>query len=194
MPRALPSILAASVLLCGCPPKAPPESAVPAGPPPAVGVVQVQIDPVQRAAAAAAPKGPTPVEQAALRVLDEARPRVTTCYQAALARDVNTYGEVLVRIVVDGEGRVTEAAASLDTVGDRELVTCVEDLVRSIAFPAPGAAGLTLRYPFLFSSDLTPPEVVRAMMEQHGLLPREPNDPDVDDPERTPPTGTVETW
>jgi outer membrane biosynthesis protein TonB len=157
-------------------------------------LVQVQIAPEQKAAAVAAPKGPTPVEEAALRVLDEARPRAATCYQAALARDVNIYGEVLVRIAVGSDGRVTEAASSLDTVGDHDLVTCVEDMVRALSFPAPGGDGLTLRYPFLFSSDLTPPEVVRAMLEQHGLLPQEPADPDIDAPDRIPPSGTVETW
>lgn len=194
MLRAPLACLAASSLFCGCPPKAPPAAAVPTGPPPAVGLVQVQIAPEQKAAAATAPKGPTPVEQASLRVLDEARPRAAMCYQAALARDVNVYGEVLVRIVVGPGGQVTEAASSLDTVGDLELVTCIEDMVRSLGFPAPGGEGLTLRYPFLFSSDLTPPEVVRAMMGQHGLLPQEPVDPDIGAPDRVPPSGTVETW
>ena len=182
-------------LLCGaCLERVPPApAAAPApAPVPVAGIVRVQVDPAQRAQAQ--PKGPSAAELAVLAALDEARPRATSCYQAALVRDPYVYGEVLVRIALDPAGRVEDASAVLDTVGDRELVACVERLTQALRYPAPAGSGLQLRYPFLFSSDLTPPEVVRAMMAQHGLLQEDALEADMEAPERAPAPGTLETW
>jgi TonB family protein len=192
MPAHIPLGAVALLALVGCPPKVPPGVAPPvAALPPAAGVVQVQVDPTL---ARQNPARKPPAEVAALQVLDGARPRAASCYQAALARDVAIHGEVLVRVVIDPGGRVRSVEAVMDTVGDRELVSCVERLVEALRFPAPGQEGLNLRYPFLFSTDLTPPEVVRAMLAAHGLIEEEAQRVDVEDPERESSSGTVETW
>ena len=187
-----PLFLALSV---GCPAQVPPEAPVPsAGPAPTAGVVSVQVDP---AAVAQAPssRGPSAAEERVLQVLDGARERAISCYTRALQADPYLYGEVQMRLVLDAEGRVVEASSRMDTVGDLELVRCVERSVQGQHYPAPGGEGLTMRYPFLFTSDLTPPEVVRAMKANAGLLEEEPRGLDLETLEGGPTDhGTVETW
>ncbi len=189
----LVSLAVLSLVLGGCPPKAPPPEAAPvATGVPTAGVISVQVDPA--VAAQAKTKGPSRAEEAVLRALDDAQPRAVSCYTAALQNDPNLYGDVVVRLVLDAEGRVTEASSVMDTVGDRELVSCVERLAHALSYPEPGGEGLSLRYPFLFTSNLTPPEVVRAMKVHHGLIHDEPGTADIEAPERQPLQGTVETW
>jgi hypothetical protein len=198
MPRPLTAPATALCLLAlavGCPEKVPPAAPVPdPGPAPTAGVVSVQVNP-EAVARAGANRGPGSAEERVLQVLHTARERAVSCYTQALQADPYLYGEVLVRLVLDGEGRVVEASSRMDTVGDLELVHCVERLVQAQQYPAPGGDGLELRYPFLFSSDLTPLEVVRAMKAAHGLLDEEPAGLDLETLDGGPTShGTVETW
>lgn len=190
------SIVILSLAVIGCAPKVAPPAAAPeaaSGAVPTAGVIEVQVDPV--AAAQAKPTGPDKAEQAVLEALVAAQPRATSCYTAALEADPYLYGEVVVRLALDAEGRVLEAVSLMDTVGDRELVSCVERLAHALSYPAPGGEGLSLRYPFLFTSNLTPPEVVRAMKAHHGLIEEgTPGTVDIEAPGRVPDEGTIEGW
>jgi len=182
--------------LCGCLEQVPPESSVPAatGTPPSAGLVSVKLDP-EAVARALAERGPSNIEVAVLRVLDAASERATSCYTKALERDPYLYGEVLLRLELDAEGRVSQAESSMDTLGDQDLVGCVERLVQALHFPAPGGEGMSLRYPFLFTSDLTPPEVVRAMKANHGLVEDEAPGLDLETLDGVDPsTGMYDTW
>jgi hypothetical protein len=187
--------LAFLVFAVGCPEKVPPTAPVPAAAPaPTAGVVSVEVDP-EAVARAGASREPVGVEERVLQVLDGARERAVSCYTQALQANPYLYGEVLVRLVLDADGGVIEASSRMDTVSDLELVHCVERLVQGQHYPAPGGEGLELRYPFLFSSDLTPPEVVRAMKAAHGLLDEEPEGLDLETLDGGPTGhGTVETW
>ncbi len=183
-------------LAVGCPEKAPPESAVQQpGEPPTAGVVSVQVDP-EAVARALAEKGPSEGELAVLRALDGARERAVSCYTQALQKAPYLHGEVLMRLKLDADGQIIEASSRMDTVGDLDLVGCVERLVQAQRYPAPGGQGIELRYPFLFTSDLTPPEVVRAMKANHGLLEGEEQQGlDLDTLDGADPsTGTIDTW
>ena len=126
--------------------------------------------------------------------IDVVRPQSLACYQAALRRNPYAYGEVVVAVSVDGEGRARDASVVLETLGDDALVTCIEGIVRNVKFPVPGTPGTNGRYPFLFTSDLTPPEVVRALQDRYGLLPPEPMETDHKGMFQQPPLGTVVTW
>jgi hypothetical protein len=192
--RRLASLTVGAVLLVGCPDKTPPQAVIPAGHAPSAGVISVQLNP-ELAASAAAPRGPSPSEQAVLAVLDAARERAVSCYAAALERDPRLYGEVVIKLELDVDGGIVQAGAILDTLGDRDMVGCVERLVQAQRFPAPGVEGYTLRYPFLFSTDHTPLEVVRAMKAQHGLIEEEPAGLDLETIDGGATRhGTVETW
>ena len=172
----------------------PPEPPVPkASSKAGVTLVQVAVDP--GAAHVPPPRVDDDAEAAIIAVLDQAQPRAVSCYQAALKRDPYVYGEVLVRLELGDDGALKAAEAVMDTVGDNELVSCVERLVASLRYPRPRSALEAIRYPFLFTSDLTPPEVVRAMKAADGLIEEEEQGTvDVDAPDGGPPVGTVETW
>lgn len=163
-------------LLGACAPHAarPPEAL------PRAGVVEVKRE------------SPTvPERDAVLRVLALANP--TACYEAALARDPAAYGEVVVRFRIGAAGLVEDSVPTFSTLGDDVAERCVADAVRRLQFPAPSHPGLTVVYPFLFTSDGTPPEVARALKLRYGLV---TDDPEIDltDPKAEPPPGVVLVW
>ncbi len=128
-------------------------------------------------------------------VFRSAEPEAQICYQRALKTDPYLYGEVVVRFVLGPEGEVADANAVMDTLGDPQLVACVEDLVASLEFPLQDSGIRGGRYPFLFVSDLTPPEVVRALRVQYGMaLPEDSNDREPGALDQQPEFGTVEVW
>lgn len=103
-------------------------------------------------------------------VLDAANPSFQDCYAQALARDPRLFGEVTLRVVLDAQGGVSESSAVLSTLSDAQAVACVEGVVADLSFPAPSRTPLAMRYPVVFTSSATPPEVRRALMLNNGLL------------------------
>ncbi len=164
--------LLGSCLAGGCAPK--PAST------PTAGWVEAHVD---------AP--PTAERAAILTVL--ARANVSPCYDAALARNPHTYGEVVVRFSIGAAGVVTESAPSLATLADDEAARCVADVVRTLQFSAPSRAGLTVLYPFVFTSNTTAPEAARALKLRYGLV-VEDLDADLTDARKDPPAGVVISW
>lgn len=152
----------------------------PIAPPPKAGLVEV-----------ARTSPAVPERQAVLRVLAGAQP--VACYEAALARNPAAYGEVVVRFTIGAAGLVDDAAPQFSTLADDVAERCVADSVRRLQFPAPSRPGLTVVYPFLFTSDGTPPEVARALKVRYGLL-SEDVDADLTDPKAEPPPGVVLVW
>ncbi len=115
------------------------------------------------------PRGPEAERAAMLAVLKEADAACRVCYERAVARDPYAYGDIQVLITLGADGSVAEARPRYSTTGDPELDACVLERVRHLRFPPPSRDGLTLSYPFIFTSDLTPAEVTRSLLVQHGL-------------------------
>lgn len=149
-------------------------------PPAGAGFVEAHVD---------AP--PTAERAAVLAVLSGAN--AASCYDAALARNPNAYGEVVVRFSLDAAGVVTDSVPSLATLGDDEAARCVADLVRTLHFAPPSHAGLKVVYPFVFTSNATPPEAARALKLRYGLI-VEDLDADLTDARKKPPAGVVISW
>jgi hypothetical protein len=180
LPRSLPRRVPAALLLLGaCVPKPPPVTD-PLPPPPSAGLVEVS-----GVAAKAAPR------DTLLRTLATAL--VAPCYEGALTRDPHRYGEVVVRFTTVADGSVPEAEVFLSTLADDVAEACVVAAVRALAFPAVTADRLTVIYPFLFTSDATPPEVARALKVRYGLMPADPPGDPTNPKESTPP-GVVYLW
>jgi len=106
-----------------------------------------------------------------LAVLQQTNAPALDCYVAALATHPNVYGELRVKIHVGQDGAVQTAGTIVGTVNHAGLEACVLETVRGLTFPQPRQEdGVRVSYPFLFTSDTTPPEVVRALRIRHGLL------------------------
>ena len=117
---------------------------------------------------------------------------VTPCYAALLVREPAAYGEVVVEVVVGRDGVVTEGRVYFSTLAE-EAARCVVDVVRSQSLPPAPQDAFVVRYPYLFSSTATPPEIARAMRVRYGLEPAvPPGNPE--DPKAPRPPGIITTW
>lgn len=125
-----------------------------------------------------------------LRVLNGAAP--APCYEAALGRDPRSFGELVVRFEIDAAGVPTSTRATFSTLEDADAERCVLDVVAGLRFPAPSRPGLSVAYPFLFTSDATPPEVTRALKLRYKLVAEDMGP--LDDPKAKAPPGVVLVW
>ncbi|MCP4804663.1 MAG: AgmX/PglI C-terminal domain-containing protein [Proteobacteria bacterium] len=108
-----------------------------------------------------------PERERLLLVLDQAAPRAQTCYEAALTEDPLLYGDALVVLQLHEDGQVEDVELTLSTLGSAQMDDCLLDVLRGLEFPS---GGVSLRYPFVFTSSLTPPEITRTLMLKHGLI------------------------
>ena len=137
---------------------------------------------------------PDAERQVILAVLREAQAAATTCYAQAVQRNPYLYGDIEVYIELTAGGGVRETHVRYGTLGDLEMEDCVLVLVRGLSFPAPSRDGLKISYPFIFTSDLTPPEVERALLVRHGLAIPALDEPLEDDPNLDPARGQQGWW
>jgi hypothetical protein len=122
---------------------------------------------------------------------------MTDCYLPALARDPMVYGELVVGVTLSQSGEVSNPELVFATITDPTMRECVLEQVAQLAFPPLKRESVKASYPYLFTSDRTPPEVVRALKVRHGLIPPDPvTNPD-QDPSAIPQhgqNGWYETW
>jgi hypothetical protein len=100
--------------------------------------------------------------------------KMTACYLPALEREPMLYGELVVGLSLSAEGEATEAKLVFATIGDEEMQGCVLAKAQALQFPALRRDKVTVSYPYLFTTDRTPSEVVRALKVRHGLIPPSP--------------------
>lgn len=91
-----------------------------------------------------------------LRVREQSN-RVRACYERRLQHDPGLAGRVAVTFVIQRDGTVGATTIAESTLADRELETCVRDVVSSITFPVAESDGrYVVTYPFLFQPRQTP--------------------------------------
>jgi hypothetical protein len=74
------------------------------------------------------------------------------CYEEGLKRDPNLRGRVLVRFIIDRNGRVSNVDDGGSTIPDREVVRCVAKGYSKLCFPPPEGDGtVTVEYPIMFA-------------------------------------------
>lgn len=73
------------------------------------------------------------------------------CYERRLAASPALSGTVDIHWTIDETGKVPEACVTTDTVGDRELIACVNRLVQDGRFPAPRGGPVDVSFPFVFT-------------------------------------------
>ncbi|MCC6214373.1 MAG: AgmX/PglI C-terminal domain-containing protein [Polyangiaceae bacterium] len=84
--------------------------------------------------------------------LEPTRARVHACYEAGLARDPALAGRVVVRLTVEPDGRVGRTEPhEPPTLGDPAVVTCIEEVLRGVRFPAPKGGRAVVLVPYEFA-------------------------------------------
>lgn len=78
------------------------------------------------------------------------------CYERRLAAVPSLGGRIVIHWTIMLDGHVPEQCITEDTVGDPELVDCVNELVRSEPFPAPHGAAVDVSFPFVFGASEKP--------------------------------------
>jgi hypothetical protein len=78
--------------------------------------------------------------------------RLEACYDRRLALEPALSGTIEIHWVIAENGDVPESCITKDTVGDRELVDCVNQLVlEGGRFPAPRGGSVDVSFPFVFN-------------------------------------------
>lgn len=152
---------------------------------------------------ATAPKGEAPTMGAmsdkdrVFSVFRAGQQALADCYLPALERDPMLYGELVVGLTLNAAGEVSDPEFVFTTISDEPMRACVLEQVTQLTFPPLKRESVKASYPYLFTSDRTPPEVVRALKVRHGLIPPNPvGNPDID-PDAIPQhgqNGWYETW
>ncbi len=126
--------------------------------------------------AEAEPEGQIVVESYADQVFVAVRrhyKEFQACYQAALQVDPDLYGELSLVFRIGRDGHVGAVKVDFSTLQSPALEPCVLDVFGRLVLPPPPRADMKVRYPFLFTSERTPPEIM-ATFTKHYHLEREP--------------------
>jgi len=114
------------------------------------------------------PSGPAYADLIRHQVFLEGR-SLQKCYRRTLKKDPGLYGELFILFEVDGDGRIVEPVVDFTTMASPALEPCVLDVFRSIRLQPPPAPGMKVRYPMLFTSEKTAPEIVEALIARYHL-------------------------
>ncbi|MEZ4383054.1 MAG: M56 family metallopeptidase [Nannocystaceae bacterium] len=85
------------------------------------------------------------------REVERHRGELHACYQRRLAVDPALAGEVIIHAGIDRDGAVTEQCITSTTIEDRELLTCVNELLAAASFPGADDETVDVSFPFVFA-------------------------------------------
>ncbi len=83
-------------------------------------------------------------------VLRRIQPRVRRCYERLLATSPSSQGRLGIRMEIGANGRVADAVADNDSIGDPTMQQCVLRQVRGLRFPPHTGNVVVVTYPFVF--------------------------------------------
>lgn len=76
---------------------------------------------------------------------------VQACYEKELKRNPSLKGKLVIRFVVTTQGRVGEVSVDSNTMGDRQVESCITQLIRRWTFPFKPDEDAPVSFPFVFS-------------------------------------------
>ncbi len=82
--------------------------------------------------------------------IDRRRGELHACYQRRLLVDPELAGEVIIHAGIDRDEAVTEQCITSTTINDKELLTCVNDLLAGSSFPGAQGDKVDVSFPFVF--------------------------------------------
>jgi TonB family protein len=75
------------------------------------------------------------------------------CYERELQSNPNLAGKVVVKFIIDGSGKVTNAAIAESTLNNEKVEQCLLKAIRRLTFPQPpGGEVIVVTYPFTFKT------------------------------------------
>lgn len=77
---------------------------------------------------------------------------VKDCYEAQLTTNKDLAGKVMVRFVINPNGKVTESAIEESSLKNTKVETCIADAIRNWEFPQPAGGKVVVSYPFVLAS------------------------------------------
>jgi|GEM_PF-2266413 len=87
------------------------------------------------------------------RVFRRHQRQIRATYERSLRRNPKLSGRIVLKLVIDKEGRVASVDVTRDTVGDKELAQALRKVIRRMRFPRPAGGGsVVVTYPFVFST------------------------------------------
>lgn len=95
--------------------------------------------------------GPTLSKEDIAKVMGARQGLFRACYQAALDRGGANGGDLVVRFVIDGEGKVTSASTVSGSINST-VASCVKQKLFLLRFPKKGGA-IVRHFPFVFTSN-----------------------------------------
>ncbi len=99
---------------------------------------------------AQAGEGPGILDKDAIRQVVRANiGAIRECYNAALVRDAEAQGRVVIDFTIGEDGAVTGAKVAESSMADVEAPACMRDTIAGWAFPQPTGGAVQVSYPFL---------------------------------------------
>ncbi len=74
------------------------------------------------------------------------------CYERRLLVHPELSGKVVMHWYIATDGKVAEQCVTEDTVGDEEVLSCVNKLVKECRFPTPSGSAVDISFPFVFKA------------------------------------------
>ena len=85
------------------------------------------------------------------RVFRRHTAQIKHCYEQQLEKDHKLRGRVVVRVTIDGQGRVAAAEIGESELANEALHECITSAVRTWEFPVVGNHAIyTIVYPYVF--------------------------------------------
>lgn len=89
--------------------------------------------------------------EAVRRVIRSILSSIKSCYERRLRNNTSLEGKVVIRFVIEEQGRVRQASTKSTSLNDREVESCVAMRIREQRFPDPPAGTIAeVDYPFVF--------------------------------------------
>ncbi len=85
------------------------------------------------------------------RIVQEHASQIRYCYEKELTRTPGIYGKIVMKWVIDGNGKVTQAQTAETQMKNANVEGCLATKVKTWVFPKPKGGGIVIvNYPFVF--------------------------------------------
>jgi hypothetical protein len=85
------------------------------------------------------------------RVVREHMAQIRYCYEKELTRTPGIYGKIVMKWIINGNGKVTQAKVAQTQMKNKNVENCMARKIRTWRFPKPKGGGIVIvNYPFVF--------------------------------------------